>query len=395
MTNGFSLTTFVKPLALGAAILVALSGCASLSPSANDGSEFQRGVYASAGLGASRLTPSVDDYPSLDVNDRVEPAGQVTIGADVSPTFSVEMHSADLGSAGFSPRAGADGSSSAGRYNYHMNGISALAYIGGNKHNANRKGLTGYGRLGLASIDNSIVGNSLNYERDDTAPVVVGAGVEYATSSGLGMRAEAMTNGSDTSYGQVGVLYRMGIGSKRKPRLAQAEPEIKTPVLPAIKPLPQPTVAAAKVPVDGDRDGVMDDVDQCLSTAAGVSVDSNGCDAVAGLIDMVLFDVDSAELTAQARSILSNVASQVASQPNASLSLEGHADATGAEDYNLDLSKRRARTVSRYLVGKGVKQSQLVGIDSFGETSPAQDNSSSSGRAANRRVELYGKGIAR
>ena len=382
----------VKPLVLSAALLAVLPGCASLSPSANDGSDFRKGIYATAGVGASRLTPSVDNFPNLDVNDRVEPAGQITVGADLTPTFSVEFQSADLGSAGFSPSGAADGSSSAGRLNYHVNGISALAYIGGNKHNDRRKGLTGFGRLGLAAIDNSIVGSNLVFEREDSSPVLVGGGVEYATGSGLGLRAEAMTNGDDTSYGQVGLLYRLGLGSKRQPKLAQAKP-IPAPVKPAK--LPRPVAAAAKKSIDGDRDGVVDDFDQCLSTPRGVAVDSSGCEAVASIIDMVLFDVDSAELTSTARSILSNVANQMNGASNASLNLEGHADSTGDADYNMALSERRARNVARYLVGQGVKQSQLSQVSSFGEDSPAEGNDSIDGRAANRRVELHGKGFVR
>ena len=382
----------VKPLVLSAALLAVLPGCASLSPSANDGSDFRKGIYATAGVGASRLTPSVDNFPNLDVNDRVEPAGQITVGADLTPTFSVEFQSADLGSAGFSPSGAADGSSSAGRLNYHVNGISALAYIGGNKHNDRRKGLTGFGRLGLAAIDNSIVGSNLVFEREDSSPVLVGGGVEYATGSGLGLRAEAMTNGDDTSYGQVGLLYRLGLGSKRQPKLAQAKP-IPAPVKPAK--LPRPVAAAAKKSIDGDRDGVVDDFDQCLSTPHGVAVDSSGCEAVASIIDMVLFDVDSAELTSTARSILSNVANQMNGASNASLNLEGHADSTGDADYNMALSERRARNVARYLVGQGVKQSQLSQVSSFGEDSPAEGNDSIDGRAANRRVELHGKGFVR
>ncbi len=385
MTNDCSLAAALKPLALSTAVVTALTGCASISPSSDYDSEFRRGIYATAGIGASRLNPSVENNPELDVNDRVEPGGQATLGADLSPTFSVEFHSADLGSAGFSPSQGADGSSSAGRYNYHMNGISALAYVGGNKHNENRKGLTGYGRLGVAAIDGSPV-NNLNYDREDEAPVVVGAGLEYVTAMGLGLRAEALTNGSDASYGQVGVMYRLGLGSKKTPKLAQA---------PAPVQLPEPPVAAARVPVDGDRDGVVDSIDQCLSSAPGASVDSSGCELVSGQIDMVLFDIDSAELTSTSRSILSNVASQMASQPRATLNLEGHADATGDADYNLDLSQRRARAVARYLIDAGVKRSQLSDVNSFGEMSPAQDNSTVSGRSANRRVELHGTGFAR
>jgi len=392
MLYDFPIRAAAKPIALSAAFVALLPGCASLSPSAYDGSDFRKGVYATAGIGASRLTPSVDNFPNLDVNDRVEPAGQITVGADLTPTFAVELQSADLGSAGFSPSGAADGSSSAGRLNYHLNGISALAYLGGNKHNDLRKGLTGFGRLGLASIDNSIVGSNLVFERDDSSPVIVGGGVEYATGRGLGVRAEALTNGDDTSYGQVGVLYRLGIGSKRQPKLAQAKPAPPPP--PPVK-LPKPVIAAAKKPVDGDRDGVLDDFDQCLSTPAGIAVDSSGCEAAATLIDMVLFDVDSAELTSSARSILSNVANQMNSASNASLNLEGHADSTGDSEYNMNLSEQRARNVARYLVGQGVKQSQLSDVNSFGEDSPAEGNDSIDGRAANRRVELHGKGFVR
>ena len=140
---------------------------------------------------------------------------------------------------------------------------------------------------------------------------------------------------------------------------------------------------------------MVDDFDQCLSTPRGVAVDSSGCEAVASVIDMVLFDVDSAELTSTARSILSNVANQMTGAANTSLNLEGHADSTGNAEYNMALSERRARNVARYLVGQGVKQSQLSQVTSFGEESPAEGNDSIDGRAANRRVELHGKGFVR
>ena len=385
----------VKPLVLSAAMLAVLPGCASLSSQANDGSDFRKGIYASAGLGTSRLTPSVENFPNLDVNDRVEPAGQITVGADLTPTFSVELQSADLGSAGFSPSAGADGSSSAGRVNYHLNGISALAYIGGNKNNLHRKGFTGFGRLGYASIDNSIVGSNLVFEREDSAPVIAGGGIEYATGKGLGLRAEAMTNGDDTSFGQLGVLYRFAPGGRSVPKLAQAKPAPAKPAPVKAVEIPKPVIAAAKQPVDNDRDGVMDEFDSCLSTPAGIVVDRNGCEAAASFIDMVLFDVDSAELTSSARSILSNVAGQMNAASGATLNLEGHADSTGNADYNMALSERRARNVARYLVGQGVQQSQLSEVNSFGESSPVEGNDSVGGRSANRRVELHGIGFVR
>ena len=61
----------------------------------------------------------------------------------------------------------------------------------------------------------------------------------------------------------------------------------------------------------------------------------------------------------------------------------------------MNLSEQRARNVARYLVGQGVKQSQLSDVNAFGEDSPAEGNDSIDGRAANRRVELHGKGFVR
>ena len=398
MKYDFTLAVPAKPLLLCVCIAAAMSGCASTNNSLSGGSsplaaagggDFQRGLYASAGIGASRLDPSVENFPALDVNDRVEPAGQVTIGVDLSPTFAVEAHSADLGSAGFSPAGAADGSSSAGRVNYHVNGISALAYLGKNKQKAGRRGINVFGRLGLAAVDNSLVGNSINFEREDESPAIVGAGLEYSTGKGLGLRAEALTNGADLSYSQVGVLYRLGIGGK-KPRLAQAKPAEPAEEI-AVAPAP----VAVALPVDSDSDGVADNGDHCLGTAPGVAVDSSGCEIAAARIGMVHFDVDSAELTSRARGILNDVAGQLVGKRSATVNLEGHADATGDESYNQSLSQRRADQVANFLIGRGVHKSQLTDINAFGETSPAEGNDNAGGRAANRRVELYGKGIAR
>jgi len=66
----------------------------------------------------------------------------------------------------------------------------------------------------------------------------------------------------------------------------------------------------------------------------------------------------------------------------------GHTDSVGSEDYNYDLGQRRAEKVAGYLVGKeGVDPTQ-VHVVSYGATKPVADNSTSSGRRSNRRVEI-------
>lgn len=67
--------------------------------------------------------------------------------------------------------------------------------------------------------------------------------------------------------------------------------------------------------------------------------------------------------------------------------IEGHTDSDGADAANLDLSKRRAMSVSRWLVAKGIKCKRLVPVG-FGETKPIADNKSAEGKSKNRRTEF-------
>ena len=73
--------------------------------------------------------------------------------------------------------------------------------------------------------------------------------------------------------------------------------------------------------------------------------------------------------------------------PGAKLSIEGHTDSVGTDDYNMTLSQKRSNSVKQYLMGKGIEESRLKAIG-FGETKPVATNNTSLGKAKNRRVEL-------
>ena len=66
----------------------------------------------------------------------------------------------------------------------------------------------------------------------------------------------------------------------------------------------------------------------------------------------------------------------------------GHADSVGSDEYNQDLSERRAMNVSSILMQGGVIRERMV-AQGFGETRPIADNGTDGGRARNRRVEVY------
>ena len=69
------------------------------------------------------------------------------------------------------------------------------------------------------------------------------------------------------------------------------------------------------------------------------------------------------------------------------LMIEGHTDDTGAADYNMKLSKRRADAVVAYLKAQGVASNRFS-VKAYGETRPRFDNSTKEGQVKNRRVEI-------
>jgi outer membrane protein OmpA-like peptidoglycan-associated protein len=101
----------------------------------------------------------------------------------------------------------------------------------------------------------------------------------------------------------------------------------------------------------------------------------------------ILFDIDSAVLHAGAQTTLHDLARVLADYPDTRILVEGHTDSTGSESYNQRLSERRAESVTRYLVSRGVHPAQLDSIG-FGLTVPRASNATAEGRQLNRRVEL-------
>ncbi len=101
-----------------------------------------------------------------------------------------------------------------------------------------------------------------------------------------------------------------------------------------------------------------------------------------------LFDINKASLKPEGKAELDNVASKIGGTARVSdIKIVGHTDSSGAEDYNQQLSVRRATTVRDYLASKGVDRN-LMSVSGMGESSPVASNATTAGRAANRRVEV-------
>ncbi|MBZ4336464.1 MULTISPECIES: OmpA family protein [unclassified Corallococcus] len=107
---------------------------------------------------------------------------------------------------------------------------------------------------------------------------------------------------------------------------------------------------------------------------------------VVTLSGSVLFATNATELLPAARDRLSEVATALKESKNPLL-IEGHTDSRGSEDYNDQLSERRAESVRNFLVNQGVPADRIQ-IRGMGENRPVASNSTAEGRANNRRVEI-------
>jgi len=102
----------------------------------------------------------------------------------------------------------------------------------------------------------------------------------------------------------------------------------------------------------------------------------------------VSFDYDSATIKSTFYSPLSKIADIMNRYPQTQIVVAGHTDSAGSEQYNLELSLRRANAVADYLMSRGVARYRL-GTEGRGELEPIASNDTASGRAQNRRVEIF------
>jgi outer membrane protein OmpA-like peptidoglycan-associated protein len=118
----------------------------------------------------------------------------------------------------------------------------------------------------------------------------------------------------------------------------------------------------------------------------GTDLECNQTAKPAAFDVMVNFELDSANLTPEAVANLTEVASALTDPrlAGAKFVIEGHTDASGAENYNEKLSERRANSVEDFLLGKGVSKDQMTALG-MGELSPRVPDPFD---PINRRVEM-------
>ena len=101
----------------------------------------------------------------------------------------------------------------------------------------------------------------------------------------------------------------------------------------------------------------------------------------------VLFDTGMANLKPGAYGTIDRLANVLKQSPDRKVMIEGHTDAVGSDEYNRQLSERRASAVQTALLERGVRSDQITALGK-GETFPVASNDNAAGRQQNRRVEM-------
>lgn len=119
----------------------------------------------------------------------------------------------------------------------------------------------------------------------------------------------------------------------------------------------------------------------------GVSVTRIGDNITLNMPGNVTFATNSSDLNPAFFDVLNSVGKVLGKYEKTIIEVAGHTDSTGTDEYNQQLSVRRAQSVAGYLRSQGVIDDRIITLG-MGESRPVADNSTAEGRQANRRVEL-------
>jgi len=102
----------------------------------------------------------------------------------------------------------------------------------------------------------------------------------------------------------------------------------------------------------------------------------------------ILFEFDSYQLNEEAKKTLDAIYEVLKNYPDREIQISGHTDNIGTEEYNLELSEKRAKAVANYLLEKGLKEDQ-ISYKGYGSSIPIAPNDTPENRSKNRRVEIF------
>jgi OOP family OmpA-OmpF porin len=191
----------------------------------------------------------------------------------------------------------------------------------------------------------------------------------------------------DTTNITLGIRYYFG------DKLAKKYPSDKKIIeIKKAKPATVDTIEHIVKPVDDDKDGVINDIDECPNSDIKHQVDEQGCTVMAEqLIDFsltVYFASDSSTITAEYQDKITELATYINRYDIKALKVYGHTSAPGSRTYNQQLSLKRAKSVGDILTQQYDIDSDIIEAIGKGETELINKQNTDTAHDVNRRIEL-------
>ncbi|MEZ9208520.1 OmpA family protein [Vibrio splendidus] len=210
----------------------------------------------------------------------------------------------------------------------------------------------------------------ISHGGEDDVVLSAGIGVEKQLSSDWALRVEYQYfDDFDDNYVQdlnsnllsVGVSYNFGTGNTTASAAAATASAVAVTQAPS-EPITEPAV-------------VVEEKTTVVVTKAQTESFSQG-----------MFETNSTELSTDGKIALMPLVEVLKAHPQSSVDVVGHTDSTGAAEYNLMISKKRAAAVAAYIEEQGIEADRIT-ASGEGEENPIASNDTAEGRAQNRRVD--------
>ncbi|MEZ9190378.1 OmpA family protein [Vibrio sp. 10N.286.52.F8] len=210
----------------------------------------------------------------------------------------------------------------------------------------------------------------ISHGGEDDVVLSAGIGVEKQLSSDWALRVEYQYfDDFDDNYVQdlnsnllsVGVSYNFGTGNTTASAAAATASAVAVTQAPS-EPITEPAV-------------VVEEKTTVVVTKAQTESFSQG-----------MFETNSTELSTDGKIALMPLVEVLKAHPQSSVDVVGHTDSTGAAEYNMMISKKRAAAVAAYIEEQGIEADRIT-ASGEGEENPIASNDTAEGRAQNRRVD--------
>jgi len=294
--------------------------------------------YTGLGLGMSNLSPDINQQEQ---DDQRKFAGTLFLGKNIGSYTALEGSYSYLSSYDLNDNDGA--------VEYQNYGLSGLLYWPSSSSE-----WSVYGKLGANYLDANFQGNAGNLDVEHKVSFASGLGIRWNLNENWFVRLEYNLYDSDYSAAFIQVARTWGHSSEQA-RLVETQTDSVIEELVVTEQRPQ-SIAKPEI---------FDKV--TLSSGP--------------------FDSESSKLNESSSQQLSQLVATLKSYPEAKVEVVGHTDSRGSESYNQTLSMQRAAGVARFLESQDIDSSR-ISIDGHGKTQPIAPNSTSQGRANNRRVEV-------